>query len=134
MKLRYLMIFFLLMAASPYAALATSYDIKNMTPEIEKALSGRQARYAQLNLFKSTGCLGENNLGLVEVLDNPSVCQPPALAENRDRMVIYRAIADQNNLGSEGLAQVQNVFGEVQRERASSGDPVQLPSGEWIKK
>jgi uncharacterized protein YdbL (DUF1318 family) len=55
-------------------------------------------------------------------------------SENRDRKVIYQAIVDQNNLGAGGMAQVKLVFGDVQREKARSGDLIQLPSGEWVKK
>ncbi len=52
-------------------AWAGSYDIKEMTPEIQQALSGRQARYGQLKQLKSSGAIGENNEGYVEALSGP---------------------------------------------------------------
>ncbi|HCM42104.1 MAG TPA: DUF1318 domain-containing protein [Candidatus Omnitrophota bacterium] len=90
---------------------AANYDIREMTPEIKNALSGRQARYAELQAAKNTGAIRENNEGLV------SGNFPLVSAENRDRMVIYRAIAEQNNLGSAGLPQIQRAFAETIRER-----------------
>ncbi len=56
------------------------------------------------------------------------------LAENRDREVIYQAIADQNQLGPDGLTQVHSVFGEVQRGKARAGEFIQLRTGEWVQK
>jgi len=94
-----------------FSAFASNYDIKEMTPEVKNALSGRQARYAELQAAKNTGAIRENNEGLV------SGNFPLVSAENRDRMVIYRAIADQNNLGSAGLPQIQRAFAETIRER-----------------
>lgn len=93
------------------AAFAATYDIKEMTPEIQAAISGRQARYAELQAAKQAGAIRETNDGLV------SGAEPLASAENRDRLVIYQAIANQNNLGPDGLAIVQKTFAEVHQER-----------------
>jgi uncharacterized protein YdbL (DUF1318 family) len=113
-------------------AWAGAYDIKEMTPEIQQSLSGRQARYGQLKQLKSSGAIGENNEGYVEALSGPG--NSVASAENADRRVIYSAIVQQNNLGGSGLAQVQKVFAEVQRDKATAGESIQLASGEWTKK
>jgi len=113
-------------------AWAGSYDIKEMTPEIQQSLSGRQARYAQLKQLKASGAIGENNQGYVEALSGEG--NSVASAENADRRVIYSAIVQQNNLGGNGLAQVQKVFAEVQRDKATAGESIQLASGEWTKK
>jgi len=95
------------------SAYAANYDIREMTPEIQQALSGRQSRYAELQSAKKSGAIQENNQGLVS--GNSALVN----AENRDRMVIYRAIAEQNNLGSAGLPQIQRAFAETIRERES---------------
>ena len=113
-------------------AWAGSYDIKEMTPEIKQSLANRQTRYGQLKQLKSEGSIGENNQGYVEALSGAG--NSVAGAENADRRVIYTAIAQQNNLGGSGLAQVQKVFAEVQSDKASAGESVQLASGEWTKK
>lgn len=111
---------------------ASSYDIKEMTPEIQQSLSGRQARYGQLKQLKSEGAIGENNQGYVEALSGAG--NSVASAENADRRVIYSAIVQQNELGGSGLDQVQKVFAEVQRDKAAAGESIQLSSGEWTKK
>jgi uncharacterized protein YdbL (DUF1318 family) len=55
-------------------------------------------------------------------------------AENSDRNLVYRAIVEQNSLDSSALVEIQRVFAEEQRERAKSGDLIQLPAGEWVRK
>lgn len=90
---------------------AANYDIREMTPEVKNALAGRQSRYAELQAAKQSGAVRENNEGLVS--GNSGLVS----AENNDRMVIYRTIAQQNNLGAEGLELVKKAFAETIRER-----------------
>lgn len=115
-------------------ASAGSYDIKEYTPEVQAALSGRQGRYAQLVAAKAAGSVGENKEGLVAQLGGGTDIGGLVAAENNDRMVIYKAIVQQNNLPNDALVTVQQVFADVQRNKASAGDPIQLASGEWTKK
>lgn len=115
-------------------AQATPYDIKEMTPAIQQVLDARKARHSELRRLKSEGLLGEDNQGFVKVLADDPMAQELARAENTDRQVIYEAIVEQHQLGSEGLAQVKAAFAEVQREKAQAGVSIQLPSGEWVKK
>ena len=122
----------LLIAAS--AALAGPYDIKETTPEIQRAISNRQNRYDQLASFKAAGKIGESKRGYVEVVHNASEAKALVQAENADRKVIYQAIVTQNNLGPSGLAKVEGVFAEVQREKAKRGDYIQTASGSWVQK
>ena len=77
--------------------------------------------------------VGENNRGYLEALKGDSASNRVA-AENRDREVIYQAIATQNDLGPAGFQVIESVFGEVQREKARAGESIQGASGEWIKK
>lgn len=121
-----------ILLASASSAFAASYDIKEMTPEIQQALQGRQSRFSELQALKASGAAGEDNRGYVKALS--PAADGVASAENSDRRIIYTAIVAQHNLGSAGLALVEQGFGDVQRERARSGDSIQLPSGEWSKK
>lgn len=116
------------------SASAENYDIKEMTPEVRNALDARKARFGELQSLKAQGIIGENNGGLVEIRKPSPVGSGIAQEENADRMVIYNAIVSQNQLGSGGLAKVQTVFAEVQRENARSGDLIQLPNGKWSQK
>ena len=127
-----LFIFLILSFLTVGSAIAANYDIKQMTPEITQALGARQNRYGELRQLKASGTLGENNRGYVE--NRGDYGNELAAAENVDRGIIYRAIAEQNNLGPAGLATIEAVFAEVQRNNAQPGDFIQLPSGEWIQK
>ena len=125
---------FILILLSTSPAFAARYDIKEMTPEIQQALSNRQSRYGELQSSKAQGALGENSQGYVGVLNPADGAEALASAENADRKTIYSAIVSQNGLPAGGLAQVEAVFGEVQRDKAKPGESIQLPSGEWTKK
>ncbi len=120
-------------ASAPADVFAAQYDLKEMTPPVKKAIENRQARYAELQSLKASGGLGETNRGYVEAFRAGRAAELAA-AENTDRRTIYRAIAEQNNLGSEGMPVIEQVFGQVQREKAAPGDRIQLPSGEWVSK
>lgn len=123
----------LLLTSPVYAG--GKYEIRERTPEVENALHGRKARYNEIQSLKASGALGEDNRAYVKAF-SPSA-EAIASAENADRRILYHAISEQNGLGtsgSEGLTQVHNTFAEVQREKARSGDSIQLPNGEWVKK
>ena len=122
----------LLGAAGP--AQAAQYDIKQMTPEVRRAIEQRQARYGSVQSQKASGNLGESNQGYLEVLGGGGQAASLAQAENADRRVIYTAIVSQNQLPPSALSQVETAFAEVQRDKAQTGDSVQLPSGQWTKK
>lgn len=114
--------------------MATNYDFKELTPEIKKALQDRQSRYAQIQELKRQGVIGENNKGYVTDLQNNTQAAALTAAENRDRRVIYENLATQNQLGGNGLLEVQRAFAEVQRDKAAPGDRVQSAKGQWEKK
>ena len=114
--------------------MSADYNFKKITPEIDQALKNRQARYSQLQNLKKEGLLGENNKGYVTDLKSNASASSLAEAENRDRRIVYEALAEQNALGRTGLLEVQKAFAEVQQEKAASGDMVQSPSGNWEKK
>lgn len=113
---------------------AGPYDLKEMTPTVEQALKNRQARYLQLQSLKQKGVVGEDNKGFVADLERDPQSAAMASSENRDRRIIYQALVDQNRLGPAGMTEVQRVFAEVQRDKASSGEYIQTPKGEWLRK
>ena len=118
----------------PATANAATYDIKEMTPEVKSALDNRKNRFDQLRALKQKGAIGENNHGYVEVIGGDSEAQSVADAENKDRRVIYKTIAEQNNLPGDALSTIETVFAQVQRDKANSGDKIQDASGSWITK
>lgn len=113
---------------------AAQYDLKEMTPEVQQAITNRQNNYNQLQSLKTSGEVGETNRGYVAALNDSPTVQTLVDSENRDRKVIYETIASQNNLGSSGFSVIESVFGEVQREKARPGEQVQNPNGDWVQK
>lgn len=124
----------LLAAVCSGLLLAATYELKTMTPEVEKAIAGRQARYSQLESLKAQGTVGENSRGYVAVLKESAGVRSLVDAENNNRRIIYRAIVDQNQLGPEGLGVVEDVFAEVQRDKAKPGEMIQTPDDAWVRK
>jgi len=120
--------------AVPAAARAGQYDLKELTPEVQRSLEQRKARYEALRQAKREGAVGEDNQGFVKALKESPEAARLAQEENADRRLIYEAIVRQHGLGADGMAAVKAAFAEVQREKAKPNDAIQLPSGEWVTK
>lgn len=124
-------------ALGPAVAEAQVPEIKTLTPEVRALVESRRARYAELAAAMASGCLGENNQGLVEPRPGAG-CAPNvgalAAAENGDRMKLYRTLVTQNNMPPGDLARVQAAFAKTNRASAPSGTWVQDDSGAWSRK
>ncbi|OLB94822.1 MAG: hypothetical protein AUH30_16865 [Candidatus Rokubacteria bacterium 13_1_40CM_68_15] len=112
-------------------------ELKTRTPEIIAVIESRRARFPELAAALAKGCIGENNQGLLDV--RPGTGCPanvPALvsAENRDRMVLYRTLVEQNNMPPGDLARVQAAFAKAHRDKAPAGASVQDDAGQWSRK
>lgn len=106
-----------------------------LTPEAERAKAGRKARYAQIQELKSQGVVGENNQGLLTVRGEASSdVEGLVRAENADRDVIYGAIVQQSGASVEEIGKVRREAAAGYRDRAQSGEWVQMPDGQWIQK
>lgn len=114
-------------------ASAAQYEIKEMTPEVKTALENRRNRFDELQALETRGVLGENNRGYVEVLQDNPEARALVEAENKDRRLIYQTIEKQNNL-TNALETIEKVFAQVQREKASPGEKIQLEDGRWVTK
>ncbi len=123
-----------LIVAMPVIVLAESkYSFKEVTPEAQAALDGRRSRFDELTDLKAKGIVGENNRGYVELLVSDDSARKIVEAENRDRKIIYKTIAEQNGLTGQ-LETIEKVFAQVQYEKAPSGSKVQDESGRWVTK
>ena len=133
--LKILSIIMVLTAVSlPLSARAEAkYSLKEMTPEVSAALDARRARFDELADRKSKGMIGENNQGYVTALVSVPEVEEVVTTENNDRKVLYTTIAAQNGLSGE-MAIIEKVFGEVQREKAKSGEMIQNDNGQWVAK
>jgi len=116
------------------ACAAGSMSLKFSTPETDRAINARRNRFGDLQNYKNQGLVGEGNKGYVVQLGGGGNVKALVDTENNDRSIIYHAIVEQNGMASSDIAIVQKTFAEVQREKASNGQKIQLGSGQWITK
>ncbi len=122
----------------PDPAEAQVPELKIRTPEVMASIESRRKRLPALEAAAATLCLGENNQGLVEARPQGKSC-PANLgelvaAENGDRMFLYKALVEQNNMPPGDITRVQAAFAKVRREKAAPGMLIQLETGQWTRK
>ena len=88
-------------------------------------------RLAQLDQLKSSGAVGENNRGFVEIRDGGGDASSVVSAENADREVVYGAIAKQAGSTAEqvGRARARQIAAG-----SAKGVWLQKDDGSWYKK
>ena len=98
-------------------------------------LGAVKARLAQrlgsLDQLKSSGAIGETNRGLVDLRAASPTAGDLAAAENRDRGLVYAAIAQQtgSTVDTVGRARAKQIAAA-----SAPGVWVQRESGEWYRK
>lgn len=109
-----------------------AYAQEGLSPEVEQAAVRRRDRRPQLAAWQQQGVVGENKDGLAEIRDpsrQDAGLAALVAAENGDRMIIYRAVAQKNNTSVE---QVQRLYAERLQNDAPAGTPVETPAGPGI--
>jgi uncharacterized protein YdbL (DUF1318 family) len=111
--------------------------IDTRSPEVVKATQSRRQRRPVLREWKSRGCIGETNQGLLVARPGDG-CGTEAAdlirAENADRQVIYDAFMKDNNIPVTDAPRVQNAFAKARQERSRPNDWIQLDDGRWVRK
>jgi uncharacterized protein YdbL (DUF1318 family) len=112
-------------------------SISARSPEVVKATEARRARRAELREWKSRGCIGETNQGLLVARPGEG-CGPDVAnlirAENADRQVIYDAFIKENHIPKTDTARVRSAFAKARQERSRPNDWIQLDNGQWVRK
>lgn len=102
-----------------------AYAEESMGPDVDEAVSGRKSRYNEITKLEGSGIVGENKKGLLEVR-SPGKAAEDTLSlvteENRDRMTIYRGIAQKNGTN---VLDVQKVYAKRLQKDAPSGCPIE---------
>lgn len=111
----------------------STYTIKHMTPKVSSALDNRRNRFDELRALKRDGSVGETNDGYVKALREGEEIKKIVEDENQDRQIIYKTIAEQNDLKG-ALSTIETVFARVQRDKAEPGDYIQKEDGTWVRK
>jgi uncharacterized protein YdbL (DUF1318 family) len=116
-----------------------AYAQETLSPEIQQAALRRKDRVSELRALEGQGVVGEDKSGLVQLRDASQAGSPvEALiaAENIDRLVIYRGVADKNNTPVE---EIQKVYAQRLQADAPAGTPIEVLNPatgayEWKKK
>ena len=110
-------------------------------PAIRAIIQSRAQRLPQLQPFKSSGVIGENNQALVEVrqldsldLKQRAEVQRLAKAENADRERMFQEIAAATGVDASQIPKIRTTYAETLRQNASPGEWIQTPDGAWKQK
>jgi uncharacterized protein YdbL (DUF1318 family) len=117
---------------------AATPRLNERSPEVVKVTEARRARRPALREWKSRGCIGETNQGLLTARPGEG-CGGPQVAdlikaENADRQVIYDAFMKENNIPAGDSPRVRSAFAKARLERARPNDWIQLENGQWTRK
>ena len=88
-------------------------------------------RLSKLDSLKASGAIGENNRGLVEVRGGSGDAASVVADENRDREVVYAAIAKQTGASPDGVGRAR---AKQIAANSAAGVWLQHEDGSWYKK
>jgi len=103
-----------------------AYAQEGLSPEVEQAALRRKDRLTELVSWQEKGVLGENKLGLLEIRKKEAASaelEELIKSENKDRMVIYSALAEKNQISVE---EMQKIYAEKLQGKAPSGIPIEV--------
>ena len=131
-----------LLAPAPVYAQESGVAAPEITnPAIRKIVQSRAARVRELNRYKTSGALGENNRALVEVrqlgvlaLQERAQAQKLVRAENADRERMFKEIAAATGADLSQLPKIRETYATTLRQKARAGDWIQMPDGSWRRK
>jgi uncharacterized protein YdbL (DUF1318 family) len=111
--------------------------IDTRSPEITKLVESRRQRRPALREWKSRGCIGETNEGVLAPRPGDG-CGPEVAvlirAENADRQVLYAAFMKVNKIPPSDTTRVLKAFDKTHDERARPDDWIQLDDAQWVRK
>ncbi len=133
-------LFDLLLGVTPAYAQVPEPETTN--PAIRKIIDSRAARLGDVNKYKSSGVIGENSRGDLEVRDLAAITdlrlraevQKLVRAENTDRDQLYKEVAAAKNVDLSQLDMIRTTYAETLRANARPGDWIQMPDGSWKQK
>ncbi len=99
---------------------------QDLSPEVEQAALRRKDRRQDLISWQVKAVVGENKSGLVEIRDSAAANDSLRLLvdmENKDRTIIYQAIAKKNGTSVE---EVQKIYAKRLQTDAPAGTPIEI--------
>jgi uncharacterized protein YdbL (DUF1318 family) len=127
-------------AANPDSQITLSDEKRAVLSAIQNSAFNKD----DIDEFKRDGAVGENAKGLLEIRSLPrlesdadyrKLVEKIVAEENRDRRIIMQRIMDINPaVQATGITEVEKVFAKRNRDDAQTGNWIQLPEGEWVRK
>jgi uncharacterized protein YdbL (DUF1318 family) len=99
---------------------------EGLSPEVEQAALRRKERLFKLTPWMQEGVIGENKAALLEIRKKEAVSaalEELIKSENKDRMIIYGALAQKNQISVE---EMQKIYAEKLQGKAPSGTPIEV--------
>jgi uncharacterized protein YdbL (DUF1318 family) len=128
-------------ALAPARAEAKDVDINVSTAAIRALKESMRQRSVELKPYLAGAKVGIAKDGMLVVrsleglpLKDQANVRRLVEAENADRLRLYQEIAKANEFGADRVPEIQRIFGDVWREKAEAGWPIQKDDGTWAKK
>lgn len=112
--------------------------------KVFEAVQGRKFNKDDIDDFKKEELVGENNLGLLEILNSQKIESDPELKarvskivenENSYRTIIMDRIMLLNDAAAQaGDANISRIFAKINQDSSAPGTWIQNDDGKWIKK
>ncbi len=109
-----------------------------------EAIQGRKFNKDDIDEFKQSEIVGENNRGLLEIMNPQKLDADPDLKkrvttivenENKYREIIIERIVLLNEQASQaGTENVAKIFSKINQDNSEPGTWIQIENGRWIKK
>ena len=126
----------------PKGKLKKSPEVPPGKKKVIRSIQRASFNKDDIDQLKNKALLGENNLGGISLLD-PDKLEADQRAfvenliqeENEDRKIIMKRVIETNEkLSDKDLPRVQKMFAALNRDKARTGDMIQLENGDWVKK
>ncbi len=126
----------------PQGKLKQTKKLPQGKKEVIRALQRVSFNKDDVNRYKRSGAIGENNEGGITLLapekitsEDREFVENLMKEENTDRVIIMnRVIQTNETLTKKDLPKVYNMFAALNRDKAVIGEWIQLENGEWIQK
>ncbi len=112
------------------------------SPAIRTIIASRAARVGDIDRYKASGVLGENNRALLEVRNLEALPDLKARAEvqklvrqeNADRESLFKEMAAAKGVDLSQIDRIRETYAGTLRDNARKGDWIQGPDGAWKQK